>query len=298
MSGSVDHGVLQKELFIEGFRRWLEMMNYIESSIKYDPVRLSEFLEWCEVQKCSSMAEITGEKVKQFFEYLEQRKNKRTGAVLSVATMRIYITTLNRFGRYLRQSEKGNLEVPVSFKGQSKKSIVVLTEAEIGKLYEICDDSLLGIRDRAMLAVFYGCGVRRNEAVNIEIKDIIPDKNLLYIRKGKGHKERYIPIVGQVRNDILNYITTARPMMTTRESKEELFIGITGSSLSGASLYNRLKRLLKRSGIEKDAGLHTLRHSIATHLLSNGMKLSEIAKFLGHSSMESTQIYTHLQDEL
>jgi len=274
------------------------MMNYIESSIKYDPVRLQEFLEWCEVQKCTSMAEVTGEKVRQFFEYLEQRKNKRTGAVLSVATMRIYLTTLNRFSRYLRQSGKGSLEVPVKFKGKTERTIIVLTRKEIVRLYEVCDDSLLGIRDRAMLAVFYGCGVRRNEAVNIEVKDVLPDRNLLYIRKGKGHKERYVPMVGQVRNDIITYLTTARPMMKSRATREEFFIGIRGKALGGASLYNRLKRLLNKAGIKKEAGLHTLRHSIATHLLSNGMKLSEIAKFLGHASMESTQIYTHLKDEL
>ena len=124
------------------------MMNYIESSIKYDPVRLEEFLEWCKGQSCTSIHDITGEKVRQFFEYLEQRKNKRTGAVLSVATMRIYMTTLNRFGRYLRQSEKGSLEVPVSFKGQAKKTIAVLTRKEIDKLYEVCDDlSLIHISE-------------------------------------------------------------------------------------------------------------------------------------------------------
>lgn len=274
------------------------MMNYIESSIKYDPVRLAEFLEWCEVQGCTSIEELTGDKVRQFFKHLEHRKNMRTGEVLSVATMRIYLTTLNRFSRYLRQSEKGNLEVPVKFKGKIERSITVLTMKEIDRLYEQCDDSLLGIRDRAMLAVFYGCGVRRNEAVHLEIKDVQPDRNLLYIRKGKGYKERYVPMVGQVRNDILNYITTARPMMRSRETKEELFIGITGKAIGGASLYGRLKKLVARAGIEKDAGLHTLRHSIATHLHKNGMKLSEIAKFLGHSSLESTQIYTHLKHEI
>jgi len=106
-------------------------MNYIESSIKYDPVRLEEFLEWCEAQGCTNMAEVTGDKMRQFFEYLEKRRNKRTGAVLSVATMRIYLTTLNRFSRYLRQSGKGNLEVPVKFKGKTERIIIVLTRKEI-----------------------------------------------------------------------------------------------------------------------------------------------------------------------
>lgn len=149
-----------------------------------------------------------------------------------------------------------------------------------------------------MLGVFYGCGARRNEGVSIEIKDILPDKNLLYIRKGKGYKERYIPMIGKVKKDILEYVVSARPMMITDRANESLFIGITGRPLSKSAVYERFKKLLRKAGIEKKAGLHTLRHSIATHLLSSGMKLSEIARFLGHSSLESTQIYTHLKDEL
>jgi len=274
------------------------MMNYVKSSIDYGPVRLNDFLAWMEENGVTEINQITGSKVKQFFEELSQRISKTTGEVLSIATLRNYLTTINRFARYLRQTGEGNIEVPIKFKGQAKKAIVVLTKEEINRLYQQCDDSLLGIRDRALLAVFYGCGVRRNEAVNIEIKDVLADRNLLYIRKGKGYKERYVPMVGKVRNDIINYVTTARPMMMGKEVHEVFFIGITGNPLGASSLYERFKKLLRKSGIEKKAGLHTLRHSIATHLLINGMKLSEIAKFLGHSSLESTQIYTHLKDEL
>lgn len=287
-----------KKKYVEGYRRWLQMMSYVQSSIDYGPVRLNDFLEWMQANEVTEINQITGSKVKQFFEELSRRKSKTTGEVLSIATLRNYLTTINRFARYLRQTGEGNIEVPIKFKGQAKKAIVVLTKEEINRLYQQCDDSLLGIRDRALLAVFYGCGVRRNEAVNIEIKDVLADRNLLYIRKGKGYKERYVPMVGQVRNDIINYVTTARPMMMGKEVHEVFFIGITGKPLGASSLYERFKKLLKRSGIEKKAGLHTLRHSIATHLLINGMKLSEIAKFLGHSTLESTQIYTHLKDEL
>jgi site-specific recombinase XerD len=287
-----------KKKYVEGYRRWLQMMNYVQSSIDYGPVRLNNFLEWMAANEVTEIKQISGSKVKQFFEELSKRKSQTTGEILSIATLRNYLTTINRFARYLRQTEEGNIEVPIKFKGQAKKAIVVLSKEEINRLYQQCDDSLLGIRDRALLAVFYGCGVRRNEAVNIEIKDVLADRNLLYIRKGKGYKERYVPMVGKVRNDIINYIKTARPMMMNKEVHEVFFIGINGKPLGASSLYERFKKLLKRSGIEKKAGLHTLRHSIATHLLINGMKLSEIAKFLGHSSLESTQIYTHLKDEL
>jgi len=202
-----------KQKHIEGYRRWLELMNYVRSSIDYGPVRLADFLGWMEAHGATQVDQITGSKVRQFFEELAGRKSKTTGAVLSLATQRNYLTTVNRFARYLRQTGQGNIEVPVHFKGQAQKPAVVLTEKEIGRLYRQCDDSLLGIRDRAMLAVFYGCGVRRNEAVHIEVKDVLPDRNVVYLRKGKGYKERYVPMVGQVKGDIIDYLVTARPML-------------------------------------------------------------------------------------
>jgi len=290
--------VLYKEKYVEGYRRWLELMNYDSSSQRRGPVRLNEFLEWMEANGVTGIEQITGSKVKQFFEELSVKKSDRTGEVLSVSTLRNYLMIINRFAKYLRQSGEGNIEVPIKFKGGSKKEVVVLSKVEIEKLYDSCDDSLLGMRDRAMLAVFYGCGVRRNEGMSIEISDILPDRNLLYIRKGKGYKERYVPMIGQVRNDIINYLITSRPMMMNREVHEIYFVSIHGKPLGAQSLYDRIKKLVKRSGIEKKVGLHTLRHSIATHLLINGMKLSDIAKFLGHSSLESTQIYTHLRENI
>lgn len=286
-----------KQKHIEGYRRWLELMNYVRSSVDYGPVRLADFLAWMEAHGPTRVDQITGNKVRRFFEELAGRKSKTTGAVLSLATQRNYLTTVNRFARYLRQTGQGNIEVPVHFKGQAQKPAVVLIEKEIGRLYRQCDDSLLGMRDRAMLGVFYGCGVRRNEAVHLKVKDVLPHRSVLYVRKGKGYKERYVPMVGQVKGDIIDYLATARPMLMGRQVHEAFFVGIHSKPLGASSLYERFKKLLRSAGIEKKAGLHTLRHSIATHLLTGGMKLSQIARFLGHSSLESTQIYTHLTAE-
>lgn len=287
-----------KEKLVLGFSRWLEMMNYDKTSVKYGPVRLSDFIKWMQENEANQLHEISGKKVKEYFVDLAKRKSEKTGEVLSIATQRKYLTTIKRFSRYLLQTNQGQIEVPVTFKGQVKKSIEILSKEEIKKLYDQCDDSLLGLRDRAMLSVIYGCGLRRNEARNVCITDIWVDKNLLFVRDGKGGKQRYVPIVGQVKNDIVNYLNTARPMLVNKQIEKAFFIGIQGKPLSVSSLYERFKSLLYKSGISKKVGLHSLRHSIATHLLMSGMELKEIAKFLGHSSLESTQIYTHLKDEL
>ena len=283
---------------IVGFRRYLELLNYDKTSIKYDPVKLSEFLDWMEKDGAKSIEQMTAKRVERFFEALAKRKSKTTGQALSQATLRNYLTVLNRFAKYLRKTEQGNLEIRVSFKGKQQKQIVILSKSEIEQLYNACDDSLLGMRDRAMLAVFYGCGVRRNEGTQLEVKDVLPDKNLLYIRKAKGGRQRYVPMIGKVKKDILQYVQIARPVLINNYSTDRFFIGIRGRPLGGQSLYERLRSLLKRAEIKKSVGLHSLRHSIATHLLSNGMALSEIAKLLGHRSLESTQIYTHLKNEI
>lgn len=287
-----------KRKLINAYRSYLELMNYDSTSLKYGPVKLAEFLEWMEKDGAENIKEMTAKRVERFFEALAKRKSKTTGQVLSQATLRNYLTVLNRFAKYLRKTEQGNLEIGVSFRGREQKQIIILSKAETEKLYNACDDGLLGMRDRAMLAVFYGCGIRRNEGTQLEIKDVLPDKNLLYIRKAKGGRQRYVPMIGRVKKDMLQYLKTARPMLINSYSTDRFFISITGKPLGGQSLYERLRRLLKRAEIKKSVGLHSLRHSIATHLLLNGMALSEIAKLLGHRSLESTQIYTHLKDEI
>ena len=140
--------------------------------------------------------------------------------------------------------------------------------------------------------------MRRNEGAKLEIRDILPDRSVIYVRHGKGYKQRYVPMVGKVRVEILEYVQVGRPMLLSGEVHERFFVSRSGKALSARGLYVRFKKLLAIAGIEKAAGLHALRHSIATHLLVNGMRLSEIGRFLGHSSLESTQIYTHISESV
>jgi site-specific recombinase XerD len=287
-----------KEILLVGFSRWLEVMNYDISSLRYAPVRLEEFLDWMIGAGAGSIEDITAQRVEGFFDYLARRKSKTTGQPLSLATQRNYLCTVNRFARYLRHSGQGNIPVPVRFHNEPARPKVILSREEIDKLYRVTDDSLLGLRDRAMLAIFYGCGLRRNEAAHLEVKDILPDRSLVHVRWGKGRKSRYVPMVGRVKADLLSYLLYARPMLMGSQVHPAFFTGINGRPLGRNALYERLKKLLRKARIDKPVGLHSLRHSIATHLLQNGMPLSSIARFLGHSSLESTQIYTHVRHEV
>jgi integrase/recombinase XerD len=203
---------------------------------------------------------------------------------------------MRNLARYLRETERESFEVDIQLQGGSKNIKTIFTKAEIKALYSACDGDVLGIRDRVMLAVYYGCGLRRNEGVNLDTGDILPGKNLLFVRKGKNYKERYVPLTEAVKEDILNYLDYARPVLIKKQTSS-LFLNSRGERITASMLAERLKKLKCRARIDKAAGLHTLRHSIATHLLQSGMKLAQIKRFLGHSSLESTQIYTHIVNE-
>ena len=149
-----------------------------------------------------------------------------------------------------------------------------------------------------MLSIFYGCGLRRNEARHLDLKDIQITNNLIHVRKGKGSKERLIPLTPGNMEYISTYIEESRPLFLekkTNNKEEAFFVSSRGTRIQG--FYQRIDLLKQAAGIEKPLGLHTLRHSIATHLLHAGMEIEDIARFLGHSTLESTQIYTHILDE-
>ena len=138
---SVQSGSWQR--YIEGYRRWLELHNYVASSIQYDPVRIAEFLRQMELQGVSQIEEITSQKVEIFFDYLSKRKSKNTGDLLTLCTMRSYLTAVNRFARYLRDSGEGNIAINIKFKGSANSRSIVFSKAEIERLYQVTDDSLL-----------------------------------------------------------------------------------------------------------------------------------------------------------
>ena len=162
-----------------------------------------------------------------------------------------------------------------------------------------------------LLAVFYGCGLRRNEAANLRVEEIDLDIRTLKVLKGKTYKERLVPLSKSSAQHIQEWIYDHRPTLLVSPgggdgrrpegAVDALFIRAGGKALSGGQLYSRLKVIQQQvESAElraKTIGLHTLRHAIATHLLEAGMELQKIARFLGHSSLESTQIYTHLIEE-
>ncbi|MCB9426594.1 MAG: tyrosine-type recombinase/integrase [Flavobacteriales bacterium] len=147
-------------------------------------------------------------------------------------------------------------------------------------------------RERAILSLFYGCGLRRTEGEKLNIKDIHFRNNLLYVREGKNKKRRAIPISQQVKTDLQNYIYKER-----KGEDQAVILNQIGRRMRGDAYNKILKNIIVKSNVshlESDISLHCLRHSIATHLLESGLSVEYVRDFLGHKNLESTQVYTRV----
>lgn len=286
-------------LLSQAFKEWLQLLNYSGGSVQGLPGHVQEFLYYQEQQGKSSLQQLEARDATAFIEHMQQQTGERTGLPFSPGHINKYIQALNLFSQYIRETGRCGTGFVLERLLQTRGKPAWLTKREIQSLYEVTSDSVLGIRDRAMLAVYYGCGLRLNEGASLELRDIISNRRLLHVRKGKHYKERYVPIAAKNYKELRLYMDYARPLLLQQYKTEALFIDANkGHPINKQSLYLRVKQLVKKARIKKKVGAHTLRHSIATHLLQSGMKLEKIEAFLGHGDLDSTQIYTHLANEI
>jgi integrase/recombinase XerD len=286
-------------LLLQSFKEWLTVLNYSVFSVPGLTKTVKDFLLYQEENNKPALDQMTATDATTFIEELKTKTGERTGKPLSNGHINKQIQALNLFSKYIRETGRSPQGFSLKRLEEIRSKPGWLTKTEIQALYEATTDSVLGIRDRAMLAVYYGCGLRLNEGASLELKDIIPDRKILHVRKGKHYKERLVPVAGKNFEELRLYIDWARPQLLQEKKTDALFIGANkGVKMDKQSLYIRIKILARKAKIKKKVGTHTLRHSIATHLLSSGMKLERIQQFLGHGDLDSTQIYTHLVNDL
>jgi len=284
-------------LLRQGFADWLQVLGYAPSSVVNLPRHLAEFLQYQESRGKYHLQALLATDAAAFMQAQQTRIGIRTGRGFSTAHLNKYIQALQLFSRYIRQTGKSPIGFTLELLKAPGPMPVWLTRAEIGRLYTVIEDDVLGRRDRAILAVFYGCGLRLQEGASLDRSDILHDKRMLYVRRAKGYKERYVPMAEQSYRDIRDYIEEGRVELLQQPCSALFLDANKGRPLSKQSCYLRIKALVCKAGIAKGAGTHTLRHSIATHLLQGGMPLERIQAFLGHAVLDSTQLYTHLINE-
>lgn len=280
------------KLLLQSFTEWLQLLNYSEFSIPGLSRTLREFFYCQEAIGKLSLEQLTADDASGFIELLQAK------GIYSSSHINKQIQSLKLFSIYIRETKKSEVAFNLPRLPQQQKKPSWLTREEIKQLYEAIPENILGIRDKAMMAVYYGCGLRLNEGANLIINDINQTNKVLHVRKGKHYKERFVPIAEKNFEELKLYIDYARPQILQGNKTEALFLNThNGKPIGRQMIYLRIKQLAAKAEIKKRVGTHTLRHSIATHLLQSGMKLERIQQFLGHGNMDSTQIYTHLLNE-
>lgn len=246
-----------------------------------------------EQQQITGLENITSDLIRNHYEYLGQRSNQQRPGTLSASLVNHHIYALKTFIKY--QEANGNISSNpfsvLSFPKPEYPPRRVLSKEEIKALYETCQT----MREKALLALFYGCGLRRSEAIKLNIDDVNFKSQLLYVRMGKGKRRRVVPMTEQVKRDLENYYKHERIIYVkelTADNQKALILNNHGNREQ--NYWEKLKRLAQKAGLPKEISLHHLRHSIATHLLESGLSVEQVRDFLGHRHLESTQIYTRV----
>ncbi len=217
----------------------------------------------------------------------------------SPATINRKTACLRSFYRHLRREELIDADptAALSPPTKSRKLPRVLTYAEVKRLLESVDEAdPIGLRDRALLEVMYGCGLRASETVGLDVNEV--DLRRGFVRPhGKGNKERIVPLGRAAAAAVTRYLRTGRPELIGSRPQARLFVNFRGGPLTRQGLYKIIRRRAKEVGLEGRMSPHTLRHSFATHLLSGGCDLRSVQEMLGHADVATTQLYTHLSGE-
>jgi integrase/recombinase XerD len=210
----------------------------------------------------------------------------------NVSALRTYFKFLLGEGRVTHDPSE-RLESPKRWRTLPE----VLSVAEVDKLLAspTLDDPLV-FRDRALLELAYGAGLRVSEWISIGVRDVMFDEGLVRVF-GKGSKERLVPIGRRAIGALASYVRELRPRLEHGEGRGALFLNARGQPLTRMGAWKILQKYVARAGIEKHVSPHTLRHSFATHLLEGGADLRAVQEMLGHADISTTQIYTHVDRE-
>ena len=276
---------------------WMETHHFAADTVYVRRTTLSMFLRWSAEREVHRAGEVTRSMVERYQRHLFYYR-KRNGGPLSLTSqshwliaLRSWFTWLTR-ERLIPQNPTTEMQLPQEEKRLPRHA---LTESEAeAVLDEIDVDTVFGLRDRAMLETFYSTGIRRRELGRLELADIDRERGTVLIRSGKGRKDRVVPIHARALAWIDQYLARSRPQLSLGQSTRLLFVTKTGRPMHPNQLSMLVRRYVERAGIAKPGGCHLFRHSAATLMLEGGADVRYIQAMLGHASLNTTEIYTHV----
>ena len=249
---------------------------------------LKKYVEYLEKVKIENPKKINRKNITDFLFLLRKRISQ-----ISIARI---LSTVKNFHKFLSREKVTSTDVSdlIETPKLDKKIPNFLILSEIAKILK-CPNlkKSQGIRERAILELMYATGLRVSELVNLKLSDLNLDIGFIKCR-GKGSKERIVPLGKTAEHFLKKYLAQSRPKLLGKKESIHIFLAQGGRTLSRQSVWKTIKSTVRKAGIKKKVSPHTLRHSFATHLLEGGADLRSLQEMLGHASITTTQIYTHV----
>ena len=276
---------------------WLRVHNYSERTVEGREVQLCELIDWLAQRQLFYPTHVSKQMLDRYQRTLFYRR-KANGQPLSFESQCGRLTTIRVWFKWLMQQDyitsnpASELQSPRRHKRLPK---AILSEREVERvLHQPDTHTAIGLRDRAILEVFYSTGIRRTELANVNIVDIDRAEHTLMVRQGKNKKDRLIPIGERATAWVEKYLYEARGELSCARDHGELFLSAFGYGMQANSLGPMVRRYIEQAGITKAGSCHLFRHAMATLMLENGADIRYIQAMLGHADITATQIYTQV----
>jgi integrase/recombinase XerD len=253
---------------------------------------LDRFAEYADVKGVAAPLDITARTLREYVYHLKDLGLSPASIRRNVSALRTYFRFLTGDGLVVRDPSE-RLETPKRWR--ELPDVLTVDEAQRLIAAPTLDDNMV-FRDRALLELAYGAGLRVSEWITLGVRDLLLEEGLVRVF-GKGSKERLVPIGRSAIGAVAVYIRELRPRLEKGEGKGILFLNARGRPLTRMGAWKILRGYVERAGITKHVSPHTLRHSFATHLLEGGADLRAVQEMLGHVDIATTQIYTHVDRE-
>jgi integrase/recombinase XerD len=286
-------GVSRVEAEIDAFIGYLAVERGLSTNYQLSTQRsLNEFWQWCDRHQVDGVRKVT---IDHITAYLGERK--RGG--LRAASIKLIVVALKIFFRYLlaKKFVRRDPTETLSLPRIERYLPETLNELQVEQLLDGVNTAApLGLRDRAMIELLYASGLRISELAGARLENFSAEEGTLRVI-GKGNKTRMVPVGRKACEALAAYLSAERPKLVSRGSGNEIFLSARGTKLTTVRIWQIVKKLAKRSGLEANVYPHLLRHSFATHLLGNGADLRIIQEMLGHADISTTQVYTHVDQQ-
>jgi len=279
------------------YLQYLLVVNRTPAAVRTRRCELTAFLLWAQERGLTEPERITRSILESYQRGLWSYR-KKNGHPLGITSQRARLCAVMRFFAWLckrhvlEANPASDIEMP---RPEKRLPIEALSVSEVETMLsgpDIAD--ALGVRDRAILELFYSTGIRRTELVRLALGDLNREKRLLFVRRGKGCKDRVVPVGARALGWVGKYVEDVRPLLMVDPAETTLFLSGYGEPFNADVLGRKVVGYVAASGIGRKGGAHLLRHSCATHLLEGGADIRYIQQLLGHESLDTTAIYTEV----